>query len=261
MKVIIIGAGIGGLVCAIACRREGLSVTVLERTPALAPVGAGIQIPPNAARVARHLGILKKLRAKSVLLDSIDYLRYENGQALFNIDGANTILDRFGDIWTVIARPDYHDVLVNAAREAGVDINLDSEAATIDFNKTNIRTKRGETFEADVIVGADGLWSSSRDQLLGHASPPAESGDLAYRATISREQLLALDDPSINKLIQEKSAKCWMGPGRHCVFYPLAGGDLFNLVLLRPDNLDKDVRQAPGDIEEMRACFEGWDQR
>ena len=38
MKVIIIGAGIGGLVCAIACRREGLSVTVLERTPVLAPV-------------------------------------------------------------------------------------------------------------------------------------------------------------------------------------------------------------------------------
>ncbi|KAI8663819.1 FAD-binding-3 domain-containing protein [Fusarium keratoplasticum] len=261
MKVIIIGAGIGGLVCAIACRREGLSVTVLERTPVLAPVGAGIQIPPNAARVARHLGILEKLGAKSVLLDSIDYLRYENGEVIFKIDGANTILDKFGDIWMVIGRPDYHDVLVNTAREAGVEINLDSEVDTIDFNNTKIRTKRGETFEADVIVGADGLWSNSRNQLLGRASPPAESGDLAYRATISREQLLALDDPSINKLIQEKSAKCWMGPGRHCVFYPLAGGEVFNLVLLRPDNLDKDVRQAPGDIDEMRACFEGWDQR
>ncbi|KAH7232699.1 hypothetical protein B0J15DRAFT_409039 [Fusarium solani] len=261
MKVIIIGAGIGGLVCAIACRREGLSVTVLERTAALAPVGAGIQIPPNAARVARHLRILEKLRAKSVLLDSIDYLRYENGQMLFSIDGANTILDKFGDIWTVIGRPDYHDVLVNAAREAGVEIKLDSEVDTIDFNNTKIRTKRGETFEADVIVGADGLWSNSRNQLLGRASPPTESGDLAYRATISREQLLALDDPFINELIQEKSAKCWMGPDRHCVFYPLAGGEVFNLVLLRPDNLDKDVRQAPGDIDEMRACFEGWDQK
>ncbi|KAJ4176109.1 hypothetical protein NW755_014601 [Fusarium falciforme] len=261
MKVIIIGAGIGGLVCAIACRRENLSVTVLERTPVLAPVGAGIQIPPNAARVARHLGILTKLTEKSVLLNSIEYLRYKNGNVLFKIDGADTILDKFGDIWTVIARPDYHDVLVNAAREAGVEIRLDSEVESIDFNNTSLRTKRGETFKADVIVGADGLWSSSRNQLLCRASPPAESGDLAYRATISREQLLALADPSINELIQEKSAKCWMGPGRHCVFYPLAGGEVFNLVLLRPDNLDKDVRQAPGGIEEMRACFEGWDQR
>lgn len=183
----------------------------------------------------------------------------------------------------VIGRPDYHDVLFNAAREAGVEIKLDSEVDTIDFNNTSIRTKRGETFEADVIVGADGrlrcqlgsphdplegganffqgLWSSSRNQLLGRVSPPAESGDLAYRATISREQLLALQDPSISELIQEKSAKCWMGPGRHCVFYPLAGGEVFNLVLLRPDNLDKDVRQAPGDIDEMRACFDGWDPR
>lgn len=56
----------------------------------------------------------------------------------------------------VIGRPDYHDVLVNTAREAGVEINLDSEVDTIDFNNTKIRTKRGETFEADVIVGADG---------------------------------------------------------------------------------------------------------
>ncbi|KAJ4194769.1 hypothetical protein NW759_016485 [Fusarium solani] len=188
-------------------------------------------------------------------------MRYKNGNVLFKIGGADTILDKFGDIWTVIARPDYHDVLFNAAREAGVEIRLDSEVDSIDFNNTSLRTKRGETFEADVIVGADGLWSSSRNQLLGRASPPSESGDLAYRATISHEQLLALDDPSINELIQEKSAKCWMGPGRHCVFYPLAGGQLFNLVLLRPDNLDKDVRQAPGDIDEMRACFEGWDQR
>jgi flavin-dependent dehydrogenase len=46
--------------------------------------------------------------------------------------------------------------LVNAAREAGVEIKLDSEVDTIDFNNTKIRTKRGETFEADVIVGADG---------------------------------------------------------------------------------------------------------
>lgn len=261
MKVVIIGAGIGGLICAIACRQENLEVTVLERASELIPVGAGIQIPPNAARVARRLGILQQLIEKSVVLDSIEYLRYANGKLVFRIEGGKNMVEKFGDKWMVIARPDYHQVLWDAAKDAGVELRLGAEVGGIDFDTTSARLKGGEIVKADVIVGADGLWSHSRDQLLGTESPPSETGDLAYRGTIAREQLLGLGDPRIDELINDQSVKCWMGPGRHCVFYPLAGGKSFNLVLIRPDNLSKDVRQAPGEIGEMRACFEGWDER
>jgi len=70
-----------------------------------------------------------------------------------------------------------------------------------------------------------------------------------------------LNDSGVEELIAKKSAQCWMGPGRHCVFYPLANGESFNIVLLGPDNLDSNVRQAPGDLAEMEVLFKGWDER
>ncbi|KAJ4263292.1 hypothetical protein NW762_006110 [Fusarium torreyae] len=261
MKVIIIGAGIGGLMCAIACRRENLDVVVLERAPALAPIGAGIQIPPNAARVARQLGVLPDLKAKSIILESIEYVRYANGKLLFKIDGDDEVIKSFGETWMVIARPDYHEVLWNTAKEAGADLRLNCEMEAINFEDSSIHLVGGEKLNADVIVGADGLWSRARNLLIGRDSQPVETGDLAYRGTIRLEDLQRLNDPGVSKLIKKRTATCWMGPGRHCVFYPLKGGQEFNLVLLRPDDLPKDVRQAPGDLNEMKGSFDGWESR
>ncbi|KAJ4152089.1 hypothetical protein NW765_017598 [Fusarium oxysporum] len=287
MRVIIIGAGIGGLMCAIACQRENLDVVVLERAPALAPVsnsaikarkpcimtspcsvdidlsqiGAGIQIPPNAARVARQLGVLPDLKAKGTVLESIEYVRYANGKLLFKIDGDDKVIESFGDTWMVIARPDYHEVLWNTAKEAGAELRLNCEMDTINFEDSSIRLVGGEKLNADVIVGADGLWSRARNLLIGRDSQPVETGDLAYRGTIRLEDLQTLNDPDVSRLIQKRTATCWMGPGKHCVFYPLKGGQEFNLVLLRPDDLPKDVRQTPGDLNEMKGSFDGWESR
>lgn len=68
--------------------------------------------------------------------------------------------------------------------------------------------------------------------VLGHHLSPEETGDLAYRATFSRKQLLALGDEDVNKLLDETSLHVWLGPGKHAVFYPLRGNTEYNLVLL-----------------------------
>ena len=96
--------------------------------------------------------------------------------------------------------------------------------------------------------------------MLGAPSPPLETGDLAYRGTFSEAQLLALHDPRVEALCAQKTVTLWMGPQKHCVFYPVRGGKEFNLVLLRPDNLPANARTVQGDIEEMRSSFEGWDE-
>lgn len=87
-----------------------------------------------------------------------------------------------------------------------------------------------------------------------------DTGDLAYRATFSRKQLDDLNDERISELCGRNSVTVWLGPHRHAVFYPLSKDQLFNLVLIRPDNLPQGVRQMEGDIHEMRASFEGWDE-
>ena len=71
---------------------------------------------------------------------------------------------------------------------------------------------------------------------MNKPSPPTEYGDLAYRATFSRSQLEALNDPSIEEMCAKKRAVMWLGPDKHCIFYPIRAGSAFNLVLLRPDD-------------------------
>jgi salicylate hydroxylase len=109
-------------------------------------------------------------------------------------------------------------------------------------------------------MSLSGLWSVTRSLVLDHQSEPSETGDLAYRATFSREELLELNDPRVTELCQVRDVSVWVGPEKHCVFYPLHDGKQFNLVLLRPDNMPAGERTLSGDIEEMRETFEGWDE-
>lgn len=95
--------------------------------------------------------------------------------------------------------------------------------------------------------------------MLGAASGPFETGDLAYRGTFSLEQLEQLNDSQVLEMCRESAVNVWFGPMKHCVFYPVRNGTQFNLVLLRPDNLPKGARTVQGDIGEMRQTFERWD--
>ena len=104
-----------------------------------------------------------------------------------------------------------------------------------------------------------GLWSDIRNQILDIPVQPVETGDLAYRGTFSKEQLLSLNDSKVEQLCAKNVVTLWMGPDKHSVFYPVRGGQQFNLVLLRPDDLPLGSRITQGDIGEMRATFDGWD--
>lgn len=107
LRVVIIGAGIGGLSCAIACRRASppIKVTVIERAPELLSIGAGIHIPPNACRIATHLGLNEKLRrAGAYEMDKFTLMRYNNGEVLVNRplnagSGGGWCREEYGSEW------------------------------------------------------------------------------------------------------------------------------------------------------------------
>lgn len=148
---------------------------------------------------------------------------------------------------------------------------------SINFEDSSVEVNGGQVISANAIIGADGmskdpsdcwgllmnisgLWSTARDQILGYPSPPRETGDLAYRATLKTADLLGLDDDQVTKLCTQNSCTLWMGPNKHCVFYPLKGGSEFNLVLIRPDDLPPGINKVQGEIGEMRETFRGWDR-
>ena len=82
MRVIVIGAGVGGLVAALTLRRAGIEVEVLEQAAALREVGAGIQISPNASRILERLGLAKSMRKYGVRPLAVQFRRWDNGRIL-----------------------------------------------------------------------------------------------------------------------------------------------------------------------------------
>ncbi|KAL3488002.1 hypothetical protein BJX62DRAFT_227636 [Aspergillus germanicus] len=260
MKVTIVGAGLGGLACAIACRRENLNVVVLERSAEPRESGAGIQIPPNGARILQQLGVLEKLLEVGSIVQHVDFRRYDDGRLLRSMPFGDGIVEELGVPWIIIHRVDFHGVLLEEATRLGAEIRLNAEVVDIDFEGPTVLLAGGERVVGDLIIGADGLYSRVRDLVLETPLNPEETGDLAYRATFKKEQLEHLNDSRVNELCQMTAITSWLGPDKHSIFYPVRGGTEFNLVLLRPDNLEKGARRIQGDVEEMRESYAGWDE-
>lgn len=102
MKVVIVGAGLGGLACAIACRREGIDVEILERSPEIREVGAGIQVPPNGTRIMRDFGLLPQLLEKGSQVEEVNFRRYKDGHLLRKMPFGDDITEQFGAPWMYV---------------------------------------------------------------------------------------------------------------------------------------------------------------
>ncbi|KAB5576330.1 putative salicylate hydroxylase, partial [Coniochaeta sp. 2T2.1] len=265
LHVVIVGAGIGGLAAAIACRRASppLKVTVLERTPQIDTIGAGIHIPPNACRVLTRFGLLDRLKAAGGYeVEDFTLRRYQDGRVLVEKPLKGRMEREYGAQWIAIHRGDYQKVLLAEALDVAADVVTNAEVTSIESATDTQQTvvlKDGHRIQADVVIGADGLWSLVRETVLGRPFPPQETGDLAYRGTFTREQLQGLKNERIDKIMEQSNIQVWLGSGRHAVFYPLRNHTEYNLVLLVGDDLPKGTRTSLGSLEEMASHFKDWD--
>ncbi|KAJ5541420.1 hypothetical protein N7494_006496 [Penicillium frequentans] len=260
MKVIIVGAGLGGLACAIACCREGIDVVVLEKSPEAQEAGAGIQIPPNGGRIMRELGVFSKLLEKGAKVQEVEFRRYDDGHSLRIMPFGDDITHEFGVPWLIIHRADYHQVLLEEAIRLGVKFQWGATVENVLTDGPEVILAGGERVSGDVVIGADGIGSTVRNILLGDTVSLIETGDLAYRAVFKREQLEALNDDKVTELCQRVGVTSWLGPDKHTIFYPVRDGEELNLVLLRPDTFNQASHREKGDIYEMRESYADWDE-
>lgn len=258
--IAIVGAGLGGLAAAISIAQGGHRATIFEQSTELGEIGAGIQIPPNSSKILKALGVLPKIESLSVRPHDFVLRSYRDGKVLSTQNTLPYTLDKYSAPYLHIHRADYHHVLVDEARRLGVDITLNSHVTGVDFSKPAVKFGGGqEDFEADLVIGADGLKSVTRETLLGRKDPPRLTGDLAYRIIVKASNMRQY--PSLISLIEKPAITIWLGPDSHAVGYLLRGGDLYNIVLLCPDNLPEMVNTQKADLDEMRGIFAGWDER
>ncbi|MCJ1310546.1 hypothetical protein MMC25_004210 [Agyrium rufum] len=261
IHLIIIGAGLAGLSSAISAKLANpkIKVTILETVKELAEVGAGFQLTPNSTRLFKKWGIFPLLEPHATHPVSLTVRRYDGTKVLSQTPNFQEIVqDRYRNPYWGLHRVDLQRTMVDRAKELGVEIRLDS--CVVDLTLTtaspSVTLKNGETIEGDLILCADGLWSPTRSKYLGRPSPAIETGDLAYRMLFHTSDLT---DPELKAFVEARGIDFWVGPNAHTVGYSLRDGELYNLVLLNPDDLPEDVSKQAGDTNELKKILSTWD--
>lgn len=217
-KVIVVGAGIGGLTAALALRARGAEVTVFEQAEAVTEVGAGIQVSPNGSAVLNALGLQSRFEKATVQGQAVVLRDYRKPDEVLRLDLEKYAADQR---FAFVHRADLIDLLVHAVRRAGIQLRLLQKVDRFETGtKPVLHMCNGVKVQADLVVGADGLHSKARTALNG-ADAPFFTGQVAWRAVVPNT--LGLPD----------EAQVFMAPRRHLVCYPLRGGSVVNLVAVQ----------------------------
>jgi salicylate hydroxylase len=268
-QVVIAGGGIGGLAAAVACAQRGVPVQLLERAPQLSEVGAGIQIGPNVTRILQAWGLGAVLAQVAAFPKQLQARDAQTGQAQGALPLGERAQALYGAPYATIHRADLQAMLHTAVQAAGVDVRLGQTVQG--WRETDgglqVDTSDGPSVQADALIGADGVWSAVRQQLLGDA-PARFTGHLAYRALVAQADLPAH--------LRSDQVTVWMGPRLHVVHYPVRSGQWLNLVAIvhgakpvNPNDWDQAghtqaLMQAMGavgrDLHERLASVPAWRQ-
>jgi salicylate hydroxylase len=252
LTVAVVGAGIAGLAASLALARRGHAITLLERRTGFGESGAGIQLSPNASRILVGLGLGPALARSGCEPDGVVIRSLAAGREIGRVAQGRHMRERYGAPYLSIARQDLHTILLDAVRASpGVRLRVGRGLADIvqEGGSMQVRLESAagpDLVAADLVVGADGIWSRAR-ACLGDERQPTAAGHVAYRAVVPCP---AEPDGEF-----ARSTGLWLGRGRHVVHYPIAGGRLLNIVAVerRPDALDG--WSAPRSRADVRALW------
>jgi len=254
MRILIVGAGIGGLTAALALLRGGHQVAVYEQAAQLAELGAGVQISANGARVLFALGLETALRGVWCEPAGKEIRLWNTGETWKLFDLGAVSVARYGAPYFMMHRADLHRTLigaVNALDPATIHLNSRCVGAADDGNGITLELEGGRRVTGDALIGADGVHSRVRSILIGD-DKPVFTGCMAWRGLVPIEQL-----PS---RMRRNVGVNWVGPGGHVVNYLLRRGEILNFVGIVERDWRVESWTEQGSREECAADFAGWNE-
>lgn len=254
-RVLVVGAGIGGLTAALALAKRGFRVDIAERAEELDEVGAGIQLSANAGRVLADLGLSSAIAEVAIEPAAIEIRNGRSGALLSSVSGS-TLKARYDFPYWVIHRADLQKLLREAVEQSpaiklhlGVDIGPDVVA---DHTGVQVRALQLADVSFAVVVAADGVRSSLRSVVPGAASARA-ANRTAWRALIPTA--------AVGDLLSADRVCVWLGPRAHVVIYPVARGDAVNIVAIVEERSDQPGWGLPGAFTDLAEQLESWSPR
>jgi 2-polyprenyl-6-methoxyphenol hydroxylase-like FAD-dependent oxidoreductase len=247
--VLIAGGGIGGLAAALGLAQKGIPSILLEKAATLGEIGAGIQLGPNAFHAFDYLGVGEAARGMAVYIDQLRLMDALTAEEITHVDLRDAFRARFKNPYAVVHRGDLHGVLLRACRDhALIDLRVNSEVVGYDQDGASVtaRLVSGECVTGSLLIGADGLWSNIRKQVVADGNPRV-SGHTTYRSVIPTEQM--------PEDLRWNAATLWAGPKCHIVHYPLSDWKVFNLVVTCHNDAPEPVAGKPVSEGEVMQGF------
>jgi 2-polyprenyl-6-methoxyphenol hydroxylase-like FAD-dependent oxidoreductase len=239
VKALIAGAGIAGLAAAIALRRAGLEVQIFERSPRLQEIGAGLMIWPNGSRALKSLGVeAKTLEVKKVTLSNW------RGRRLVEMP-VDSAYVRYGHSVSFVHRADLQAALAKAFGPEGLRLGCEVRAFSENEAEVEVALNDGTVAAGDLLVGADGLRSRVRRQLLGDGDP-TYLGSTIWRGLVASEGIAVPPGTGIN----------WWGRGSEFLAFHLADSKIYWAGVTKEP---RGERPGPGGHKhDLRERFGDW---
>jgi 2-polyprenyl-6-methoxyphenol hydroxylase-like FAD-dependent oxidoreductase len=210
VKALIAGAGIGGLAAAIALRQAGVDVQVFERSRELREIGAGLMIWPNGTRSLQALGV----EVKALTVKRIAFCNWR-GRKLMETP-VDAISQRFGSEVAFAHRADIQAALASTLGRDCIRLGADVGGFAEDGAQVQIKLRDGTVAAGDFLVGADGLRSVVRGQLLGDGDP-VYLGSTIWRGMVGSARI---------SLVQAHGSN-WVGRGSEFLAFHLANDRIY----------------------------------
>ena len=245
-RIAVVGAGIGGLTVAVALARRGIDCEVHERSGAPGGPGGGIQLSPNAVTVLHRLGLGPAL-AGAVRPRARELRRWQDDSLISRVGLDPGAEQRFGAPYLTMRRAALNRALLAAAGPGRVRFGARCVGVQDSGDDVVLRFADGSQRRVGAVIGADGLHSVVRAAV--HPDTVRYSGHTVYRAVFPA-------DP-VGRLVIPPRVVVWLGPGRHCVAYPVDDGRSVNLVATVPEPVPPTgVREVAG--SDLLAAYPGW---
>lgn len=271
IKVLVVGAGFGGLTAAIECHRQGHDVEIYESFAELKVLGDIISFGANGGRIFYRWGrepgeVAARLRTLSIDLSAYGFRihKWDTGEVMFH--QRTPPPDPTAPVFNG-HRGELHQVVFAYARdELGIPIHLGQNVSEYfededgdGEGQAGIVLKSGERVRADVVVGADGVRSKARELVLGYEDKPKSSGYAVWRAWFPNTDMIR--DPRTKEFCENGDTfNGWIGPDVHFLFSTIKNGADCCWVLTHKDEHDIDESWSfPGKLDEVLAVLQGWD--
>jgi len=253
MKIAIIGAGVGGLSCALVLSRQGHRVSVFERADEICEIGAGLTLSPNAIRVIDHLDLRRALEEVAESPGDGLYLHYQTAEVLHRVDRSGPYAASGKSGFYQVHRSDFLDVLLKAVKSES-NCNLSTGSELIEYEETNnlvrVMFSHGERKSFDVLIGGDGLRSLVRES-LNSSEVPRFTGQVAWRCVVKAD--------AAKPYMSAGTSAMFIGPGAFFNRYHVRNRSLVNCIAIAATDRWRDEGWAiPSTFEEFETVYKDW---